>query len=173
MRGALAVRPSVALLAADLFPSSRRGFLLLHRRNPCVAPRPPRYRLSTVSAMASAFKPEESRVPPALQLPTPPVSKVRSFFNVFSSPFGSGSARFWSFWAILVVQDRSLPVVGDSGQGEEHRPCSQSDWGGRPEGGAACSFAGRFRQIRSYVLGMLSDHTSVCYFDYPHIIQFE
>ncbi|CAD5191449.1 unnamed protein product [Musa acuminata subsp. malaccensis] len=77
MRGALAVRPSVALLAADLFPSSRRGFILPHRRNPCVAPQPPRHRLSTVSAMASAFKPEESRVPPALQLPTPRVSKFK------------------------------------------------------------------------------------------------
>ncbi|RWV91621.1 hypothetical protein GW17_00046087 [Ensete ventricosum] len=81
MRGGLAVRPSAALLAADLFPSSRRGFLLPHRRNPCIAPRPPLRRLSTVSAMASGFKPEESRVPPALQLPTPPVSKVWSLFN--------------------------------------------------------------------------------------------
>ncbi|RWW85701.1 hypothetical protein BHE74_00005588 [Ensete ventricosum] len=83
MRGGLAVRPSAALLAADLFPSSRRGFLLPHRRNPCIAPRPPLRRLSTVSAMASGFKPEESRVPPALQLPTPP--------EIWNSPYSNDS----------------------------------------------------------------------------------
>ncbi|XP_074579411.1 omega-amidase, chloroplastic-like [Curcuma longa] len=81
MRGLLVVRPPAALPSADLFPSAYRCLRLpANRRKPIFSsPTPPstRRRLAAISAMASAYKPEEARVPPELQLPVPPVSKFK------------------------------------------------------------------------------------------------
>ncbi|XP_072971345.1 omega-amidase, chloroplastic-like [Typha angustifolia] len=76
MRGGLAfsLLPSRALL-----PSSRLSFQpFISKRIQARPPAPPqRRRIASVSAMASAYKPEEARVPPALQIPTPPVTKFK------------------------------------------------------------------------------------------------
>ncbi|KAG6493663.1 hypothetical protein ZIOFF_048656 [Zingiber officinale] len=81
MRGLIAIRPSAALLSADLFHLAyRRHLPLLGRRSPIVPLRTPNSggrRLATISAMASASKAEDARVPPALQLAPPPVSKFK------------------------------------------------------------------------------------------------
>nr|XP_010939922.1 omega-amidase, chloroplastic [Elaeis guineensis] len=75
---------SASLLTADLFRSSHLPLkrLLLPSISPNQIPaRPPppcrRPLTAAFSAMASAYKPEDARVPPALQLPTPPVSKFK------------------------------------------------------------------------------------------------
>ncbi|XP_008797647.1 omega-amidase, chloroplastic [Phoenix dactylifera] len=77
---------SAAFLATDLFPTSHLTLKPLlfpspnSNRIPARRPPPPPTRRTlnaAFSAMASAYKPEEARVPPALQLPTPPVSKFK------------------------------------------------------------------------------------------------
>ena len=65
---AAATSTAAALLAPRLTWSASRARLL--------SSRPPLRRISVMAAAPSSFRPEEARSPPALELPTPPLSKV-------------------------------------------------------------------------------------------------
>jgi len=69
---AAATSTAAALLAPRLTCSASRARLL--------SSRPPLRRVAAMAAAAapSSFRPEEARSPPALELPTPPLSKVTS-----------------------------------------------------------------------------------------------
>lgn len=78
MRLALSVLRPAALLTSSILP------LTLIRKTP-TAPNPylvrsPVHRLR-LTTMASAYKPEDARVPPAVELPTPPVTKVPDSYH--------------------------------------------------------------------------------------------
>lgn len=70
---------AVASFAASPRLSIRRNFSVpltaRARHNPINAARA--VTRASASSMASSFSPEKARVPPAIELPVPPVSKVR------------------------------------------------------------------------------------------------
>ncbi|RWW17616.1 hypothetical protein GW17_00018444 [Ensete ventricosum] len=76
MRSGFAIRPSSApLLTADQ-PLLRRSRGTINRPIRATTPSP-FLRLTTALAVRSDFQPDEARVPAALQLPVPPVSKFK------------------------------------------------------------------------------------------------